>query len=76
MIEPPITLLTTTEKQQPRAIIYINKKQLSTNSYAQISLPFSDAVAVAIQTSDSDNDKPALIVNIYNPHDNNLITLL
>ena len=57
----------------PRAAIYINKALLPPSAFAQVLLPFSDIVAVAITTT----DKPILIINLYNPQRNGqLITPL
>src|ERR1700694_738136 len=58
----------------PRSAIYINNRKLDSNSFHIIDIPINDVTAVAIKTSNS--EKPSLIINIYNPHDYNLITPL
>jgi len=40
--------------------------------FMPILTPLNDITAIAINTTD--NDKPTLIVNIYNPQDEDLIT--
>jgi hypothetical protein len=60
--------------RNPRSAIYINNHILDTSSFRIITFPFPDVTAVAINTED--NSEPTLIINIYNPHDENLITPL
>jgi ribonuclease HI len=60
--------------RNPRSAIYINNHILDTSSFRIITFPFPDVTAVAINTKD--NSKPTLIINIYNPQDENLITPL
>jgi hypothetical protein len=59
---------------QPRSIIYINNHILDTSAFKIIDLPFPDVTAVAINTMN--NPKPIMIINVYNPHDQSLITPL
>ena len=54
----------------PRVAIYINNRLLPTSMFEPVQLPFRDAIAVAITTA---SNKRMLIINIYNPHDYNLI---
>ena len=55
----------------PRSAIYINNRILDTSAFRIITLPFPDVTAVAINTTN--NPKPTLVINIYNPSDQNLI---
>jgi len=64
-VEPPL---------HPRVAIYINNRLIPSSMFAPIHFPFRDVVAVAINTELS--HKPMLIINIYNPHDYNLINPL
>jgi len=41
-------------------------------AFAPVPTPLHDITAIAINTNN--NDKPTLIVNIYNPQDEDLIT--
>jgi len=59
---------------QPRSAIYINNRILDTSAFRIIAFPFPDVTAVAINTTN--NSKPTLIINVYNPSDQNLITPL
>ena len=54
----------------PRVAIYINNRLIPTSRFEPVQLPFRDAIAVAITMA---SNKRALIINIYNPHDYNLI---
>ena len=58
--------------RNPRSAIYINNRILDTSSFYIITIPLPDVTAVAIKTTN--NSKPTLVVNIYNPSDANLIT--
>src|SRR5579859_4029445 len=58
----------------PRSAIYINNRKLNSDSFHIINMPINEVTAVAIKTSNS--EKPSLIINVYNPHDYNIITLL
>jgi hypothetical protein len=60
--------------RKPRSAIYINNRILDTSAFRIITFPFPDITAVAINTTN--NPKPTLVINIYNPHDENLITPL
>jgi len=59
---------------KPRSAIYINNKIIQTRDFEIKPMPFKDVTAVAITTNQY--RKPILLVNIYNPHDKDLITLL
>lgn len=54
---------------RPRSVIYINNNILSASQIAPLPLPFNDITAVRLFTEDA---KPHLIMNIYNPNDNDL----
>jgi len=58
--------------RNPRSAIYINNQILDTSSFYIVTIPLPDVTAVAIKTTN--NLKPTLVVNIYNPSDENLIT--
>ena len=60
--------------RQPRSAIYINNRILDTSAYSIIAFPLPDVTAVAINTTN--NPKPTMIINVYNPGDENLITPL
>src|SRR5579859_1935514 len=60
--------------RKPRSAIYINNRILDTSAFCIITLPFPDVTAVAVNTTNSSN--PTLVINIYNPGDENLITPL
>jgi hypothetical protein len=56
-----------TQGKQPQAVIYTNNTQLTPAQISQIDLPFTDAVAISIQTNCEGTKKNILIGNIYNP---------
>src|SRR5438046_9218898 len=58
--------------RNPRSAIYINNRILDTSAFRIITFPFPDVTAVAINTTNE--SKPSLIINIYNPGDENLIS--
>jgi hypothetical protein len=60
--------------RSPRSIIYINNQILDTSTFCIIALPFPDVTAVVVKTTNNPN--PTLIINVYNPGDENLITPL
>src|SRR5438552_18493136 len=60
--------------RNPRSAIYINNRILDTSAFHIIAIPLPDVTAVAINTTN--NPKPTLIINVYNPNDENLITPL
>ena len=60
--------------RNPRSAIYINNRIIDTSAFRIITFPFPDVTAVAINTTN--NSKPMLVINIYNPGDENLITPL
>jgi hypothetical protein len=60
--------------RKPRSAIYINNHILDTSAFRIITIPLPDVTAVAINTIN--NPKPTMIINIYNPGDENLITPL
>src|SRR5271155_1369686 len=60
--------------RKPRSAIYINNRILDTSAFRIIAFPLPDVTAVAINTTN--NPKPTLIINVYNPGDQNLITPL
>jgi exonuclease III len=61
--------------QRPRSVIYVNRS-LNSSLYRTIHLPFNDVTAIAIKTTKE--QKPTLIINIYNPgiNDEDMITPL
>jgi hypothetical protein len=59
-----------TEEQALRVAIYTNNKHLSPARVARIPLYTLDTTAIEIQSSNQ-NEEPTLIVNVYNPSDNN-----
>src|SRR5436190_1710585 len=60
--------------RNPRSAIYINNHILDTSAFRIIAFPFPDVTAVAINTTN--NSKPTLVIKVYNPGDENLITPL
>src|SRR5438046_10327696 len=60
--------------RNPRSAIYINNRILDTLAFRIIAFPLPDVTAVAINTTN--NSKPIMIINVYNPGDENLITPL
>src|SRR5579859_4734714 len=58
----------------PRSAIYINNHILYTTAFHLVAFPLPDITAVAIRTTN--DSKPTLVINIYNPSDENLITPL
>ena len=69
LIEPK-----TTPDKIPRSVIYINNQKLSTSAFKIIELPFTNVTAITIKTMNT--LKPTLIMNVYKPNDENLITPL
>ena len=57
--------------RNPRSAIYINNRILDTSAFHIITIPLPDVMAVAINTIS--NIKPMLVINVYNPSDENLI---
>jgi len=57
--------------KEPRTAIYVNNAYLTAGQVTQVQMPFNDVTAVQIKTKDS---KPTLIVNVYNPGDESIIT--
>ena len=60
-----------TTDAQPRSAIYLNKLYISEAHSIQIDLQTNDAVATII--SNESFEKPLLLVNIYNPSDNDIL---
>ena len=60
--------------RNPRSAIYINNRILNTSAFHIVAFPLPDITAVAIITTNS--LKPPLVINVYNPGDENLITPL
>jgi hypothetical protein len=60
--------------RNPRSAIYINNRILDTSAFHIVTIPLPDITAVAIITTN--NLKPTLVINVYNPGDENLITPL
>ena len=58
---------------QPRSAIYVNNSLIPTSHIAPLTLPFSDVTALELFTEDA---KPHLIINVYNPCDKGLINEL
>src|SRR5205814_239025 len=75
-IHPAWTLIepTVAAPLGPRVAIYVNNRRIPSSMFAPIHFPFRDVIAVAINMELS--NKPMLIINIYNPHDYNLINPL
>jgi Reverse transcriptase (RNA-dependent DNA polymerase)/Endonuclease-reverse transcriptase len=69
LIEPT----TLNDDTQPRSAIYVNNSLIPTSHIVPIALPFSDVTAIEITTEDA---KPHLIINVYNPCDKSLISEL
>ena len=74
LIQPTTTTNYMTHHLRPRSAIYINNHIISTSSFTPIKLPFNDVTAVSINMEES--SKPMLLMNIYNPGNENLITPL
>jgi len=68
LVEP-----TMTNDTPPRAAIYTNNNLIATAQITPMALPFSDAVAVTIAT---ENEKPSLLINVYNPCDKGIFVNL
>ena len=67
LVEPTIP------NKTPRTAIYINNNFLTASQVTPMELPFSDATAITINTKDT---KPSLLINVYNPCDNSILTNL
>jgi Endonuclease-reverse transcriptase len=65
----------TNKDKPPRVTTYVNKSQVSAAQIEQVQLPFTDVVALKI-TPRNEQEPPTLIINIYNPCDESLITKL
>src|SRR5205814_7990654 len=63
------------ESPPPRSAIYINNNLLPTSAFRQIHIPINDVTAIQIIPETPPN-KPTLLMNIYNPGDNPIITPL
>ena len=63
------------ESPPPRSAIYINNNLLPTSAFRQIHIPINDVTAIEIIPETPPN-KPTLLMNIYNPSDNPIITPL
>src|SRR5262245_61082302 len=77
LMHHPWTLIEGTRGPQdgkPRSAIYVNNRIIQTRDFEVKSMPFKDVTAIAITTNEY--RKPILLVNIYNPHDEDLILLL
>jgi hypothetical protein len=57
--------------RNPRSAIYINNRILDTSAFRIIALPFPDVTAVAVNTTNNPN--PTLVINVYNPGDENVM---
>jgi len=66
----------TNTTKAPRAAIYINAQQITPSQISQIPLPFSDVVAIQLDTTKHQEDSPTVIINVYNPCDDSLIQSL
>jgi len=62
------------EGEQPRSAIYINNRKLQIEDVEIVQMPFRDVTAITI--SSTHYEKPLLLINIYNPHDYDLMTPL
>jgi hypothetical protein len=65
----------TNKDKPPRVTTYVNKSQVSAAQITQVQLPFTDVVALIITPRD-EQEPPTLIINVYNPCDESLITKL
>jgi exonuclease III len=63
----------TPTKGQPRSAIYVNNNALPASNFEPVNIPLNDITAIKIRTHE---DKPTLIINIYKPCNQHLITLL
>ena len=72
LIEPAKATDREGKPRRPRSAIYINNTRLPMTAFAPVPTPLHDITAITINTNN--NDKPTLIVNIYNPQDEDLIT--
>ncbi len=70
------TLIEPTEQNGAplRAAIYVNKNCIPQAHITQIPIPIHDTTAISI--SNTNTSKPTLLVNIYNPKDAEIISLL
>ena len=66
----------TNKNKAPRAAIYVNNQQFASSQISQIPLPFTDVVAIQLETSKQHEEPPTLIINVYNPCDDSLIQQL
>ena len=71
------TLIESTQPElsPSRSAFYINNKLLPTSAFHQLHLPINDVTAIEIIPEISQN-KSTLLMNIYNPSDNPIITPL
>src|SRR5436190_19227918 len=60
------------ESPPPRSVIYINNNLLPTSAFRKIDLPINDVTAIEL-LSDTPQNKPTLLMNIYNPGDHPII---
>src|SRR5271169_2677425 len=59
LVEPAMT-----NETPPRSVIYTNNKRIAAARVTPIALPFSDVAAIKLST---ENKKPSLFINVYNP---------
>src|SRR5271169_2909521 len=63
----------TMNETPPRSVIYTNNKLIAASRITPIALPFNDVSAIKLTTEDK---KPSLVINIYNPCDKGILTEL
>src|SRR5436190_7171090 len=61
---------TTSNNEQPRSAIYVNKNLINAARITHIQLPINDVTAIEITTKDP---QPMLIINVYKPCDKKII---
>jgi hypothetical protein len=65
---------TATSEMPPRAAIYVNRTHLPASAIAQLPIPSTDVVAIEVKPT---NDiKPSLLINVYNPNDKSVLPTL
>ena len=65
---------TASDEQQPRSVIYVNKKSFTAAQITQLLIPSADITAIQAKLQGA--SKPSLFINIYNPSDNSALPAL
>ena len=65
---------TASDEQQPRSVIYVNKKSFTAAQITQLLIPSADITAIQAKLQGA--SKSSLFINIYNPSDNSALPAL